>query len=92
LRRSLEAEATSKLQAAIVEGGPPTDTAVLYGKPRKEIVAFARAQRAGLIVMGVAGRGALDLAVLGSTTHHVVREAPCPVLVVPDRATADARS
>jgi nucleotide-binding universal stress UspA family protein len=91
LRRSLEAEATSKLQAAIVEGGPPTDTAVLYGKPRKEIVAFARAQRAGLIVMGVAGRGALDLAVLGSTTHHVVREAPCPVLVVPDRIATERR-
>ncbi len=92
LRRSLEAEAASKLQAAIVDGGPPTETTVLYGKPWKEIVAFTRAQRAGLIVMGVAGRGAIDLAVLGSTTHHVVREAPCPVLVVPDRATADKRS
>jgi nucleotide-binding universal stress UspA family protein len=91
LRRSLEAEAASQLTAASAAGGPPTETAVLLGKPWKEIVAFARAQHAGLIVMGVAGRGAIDLAVLGSTTHHVVREAPCPVLVVPDRIATERR-
>ena len=36
----------------------------------------------GLIVMGVSGRGALDVALLGSTTHHVIREGAWPVLTV----------
>jgi nucleotide-binding universal stress UspA family protein len=35
-----------------------------------------------LIVMGVQGRGAADLLFFGSTTQHVVREAPCPVLTL----------
>jgi len=33
-----------------------------------------------LIVMGVRGRHAVDLAMFGSTTHRVVRSAACPVL------------
>jgi nucleotide-binding universal stress UspA family protein len=32
--------------------------------------------------MGVHGRSAVDLMIFGSTTHHVVRQALCPVLVV----------
>ena len=32
--------------------------------------------------MGVSGRGALDVALLGSTAHHVVREGAWPVLTV----------
>ena len=35
-----------------------------------------------VIVMGVHGRGAVDLLVFGSTTHHVIRGATCPVLIV----------
>ena len=35
-----------------------------------------------LIIMGVRGRHALDLAVFGSTTYRVVQLGPCPVLVV----------
>lgn len=97
LRRSLEAEARDQL-AALTAADPDTDlavrTVVASGKPAREIVALARARLADLIVMGVTGRGALDLALLGSTTHRVVRQAPCPVLTVPDayrRETAGRR-
>jgi nucleotide-binding universal stress UspA family protein len=41
-----------------------------------------RNQQAGLIVMGVQGRGAIDRMFFGSTTQHVVRQATCPVLTV----------
>ena len=82
LRRSIEAEAEEQLQAAAAAGGLPTETFVLRGKPWREITAFARSQRVELIVMGTSGRGAFDLTLLGSTTHHVVRDAPCPVLAV----------
>ena len=37
---------------------------------------------ADLIVMGVHGRGALDLLVFGSNTTRVLRAAACPVLIV----------
>jgi nucleotide-binding universal stress UspA family protein len=32
--------------------------------------------------MGVHGRNPIDLALFGSTTNHVVRRAPCPVLTL----------
>lgn len=82
LRQSIEAEAQSNLDAAAAPGGPPTETYVLSGTPWKAITTFARENKVGLIVIGVSGRGAVDRALLGSTTHHVVRDAPCPVLTV----------
>jgi nucleotide-binding universal stress UspA family protein len=50
------------------------------GKPYREILRVAAERKADLIVMGVLGRGAVDLALFGSTTQHVVRSASCPVL------------
>jgi nucleotide-binding universal stress UspA family protein len=47
-----------------------------------EIVAAAEERKAGLIVMGTHGRGALPQLLLGSTTEGVARWAPCPVLTV----------
>jgi nucleotide-binding universal stress UspA family protein len=82
LRRSIEAEAQARLDAAVLPDGPPSRTAVLRGKPWRAITDFARTEHVGLIVMGLSGRGAVDLALLGSTTHHVIRDAPCPVLTV----------
>lgn len=55
---------------------------VAEGKPWREILRVARERQADLVVLGVLGRGALDLTLFGSTTHHIVREAPCPVLTV----------
>jgi nucleotide-binding universal stress UspA family protein len=42
-------------------------------------------EQADLIVMGVQGRGAMDVMVFGSNSHAVIRGARCPVLVVPAR-------
>jgi nucleotide-binding universal stress UspA family protein len=55
---------------------------LVSGRPHREIVRVASEKTAGLIVMGVHGRGALDRAVFGSTTSQVVRHAACPVLTV----------
>lgn len=38
---------------------------------------------AELLVVGSRGRGTVRAALLGSTSHALVREAPCPVVVVP---------
>jgi nucleotide-binding universal stress UspA family protein len=58
------------------------ETNVATGKPHREILRAATELGAELIVMGVLGRGAIDLALFGSTTHHVIRAAACPVLTV----------
>ena len=58
------------------------DTSVRVGKPYQEILGRATQESADLIVMGVQGRGPVDRMLFGSTTQHVVRKAPCPVLTV----------
>jgi len=58
------------------------DTAVVEGRAYREIVRQAAGGQSDLIVMGVHGRGALDLLVFGSTTHHVIRSATCPILII----------
>ena len=60
------------------------------GKPSERIVEAARTGQADVIVMGVRGRGAIDLMAFGSTTNDVIRRAACPVLAVHPSA-ADRR-
>jgi len=57
-------------------------TTVLSGKPYRRIIQFARETQADLVTMAVRGRGALDLAVFGSTTYRVLQLGPCPVLAI----------
>ena len=81
-RAEVERSAREKLDALVQENPPPAARLVRGGRPYKEIVRAAEECGAGLIVMGVQGRGAIDLMLFGSTTHHVIREARCPVLTV----------
>jgi nucleotide-binding universal stress UspA family protein len=55
---------------------------VRSGKPYQEIMEHAAETHTGLIIMGVRGRNALDIALFGSTTYRVIQLGPCPVLVV----------
>jgi len=55
-------------------------TTVRVGKPYREIIQLALEAQTDLVTMGVRGRGALDLAVFGSTTYRVMQLGPCPVL------------
>ena len=56
--------------------------AVRIGKAYQQIIQLALEAQTDLIAMAVRGRGALDLAVFGSTTHRVMQFGSCPVLVV----------
>ncbi|MGA2337657.1 MAG: universal stress protein [Terriglobales bacterium] len=79
------ARATKQLDKLIPPGGPrklKIKTAVRIGKPYQQIVQLALEAHIDLVAMGVRGRGALDLAVFGSTTHRVLQLGPCPVLAV----------
>ncbi len=57
---------------------------LLVGGAGPEIVRIATEQESDLVVMGAGGRGAADVEPAGSVTHDVVRQAPCPVLIVGD--------
>ena len=59
-----------------------TKAVVRIGKAYQQIIQLALESQTDLIIMGVRGRHALDLAVFGSTTYRVVQSGPCPVLVV----------
>lgn len=52
------------------------------GKPYQEIIQLALESQTDLVVMGVRGRNALDLALFGSTTHRVIQLGSCPILAV----------
>jgi nucleotide-binding universal stress UspA family protein len=58
-------------------------TAIREGKPYKEILEIISKEDVDLVVMGASGRHGLDRYLLGSVTERVLREAKCPVLVVP---------
>jgi len=63
----------------------PVDTQVRTGSPTREILQAARELPADLIVVSTHGRTGLQHVFLGSVAEHVVRRAPCPVLVVRER-------
>ena len=52
------------------------------GEPGRALCDLAAERGATVIVAGTRGRGGLRRAVLGSVSDHLVRHAPCPVLVV----------
>jgi nucleotide-binding universal stress UspA family protein len=58
---------------------------VRSGAPTEEINEAARTTDADLIAMATRGYTGLKRAFLGSTTERVVRQAPCPVLVVREK-------
>ncbi len=55
---------------------------IAVGKASERILATATTKHADVIVMGVRGRGAIDLLAFGSTTNDVIRRATCPVVAV----------
>jgi nucleotide-binding universal stress UspA family protein len=52
------------------------------GDPAHEILAYAREQRTGLLVLGTRGHTGLRRLLLGSVARNVLIHAPCSVLIV----------
>jgi nucleotide-binding universal stress UspA family protein len=71
-------DATARLKADKVVGR------VIEGPPGPALCALARDEGATAIVMGTRGMGGLKRAFFGSVSDFVVRNAPCPVIVLGD--------
>jgi nucleotide-binding universal stress UspA family protein len=83
--RYLEEDAMARLKAAVPDEARvwcKPDERVVTGKAYRKILEIAAGEGVDLIVMGVHGKGALHVRLFGSTTHHMIREACCPVLTL----------
>ena len=77
-----EERARAKLEEIAPKLGADVQLEVASGTPHTEIVRLAEDLKIDLIVMATHGRGFISHAILGSTTERVLRQAPCPVLIV----------
>ena len=78
---------TSEVQAELAL--PDAELRVLRGDPASAICQLAEELDAAAIVIGSRGRGGIKRAVLGSVSDHVVRNAPCTVVVTGPKAGAE---
>jgi nucleotide-binding universal stress UspA family protein len=62
--------------------GVSLTTRTVRGYPADEIIKAAKDEGADLIMVGNLGRTGIERMLLGSVSEAVVRNAPCPVLVV----------
>lgn len=67
---------------AIDQRGVKVTSEVKTGRPGPTILQCARDGGYELVVVGSHGRNAVERFLMGSVAEHIVRHAPCPVLVV----------
>jgi len=85
VRQGYEEEARRILQEVAdvaAQAGIAVETRIVTGLPFEEIVRVGRELPADIIIMGTHGRTGVSHALLGSVAENVVRNSPCPVLVV----------
>jgi nucleotide-binding universal stress UspA family protein len=80
--RDQREQAAQVLVARGQQAGVSCEFLVWEGDPGEAIVDAARAEGVDLIVLGSHGRHGVGRSIFGSVSDHVVRHAPCPVVVV----------
>jgi nucleotide-binding universal stress UspA family protein len=86
IRSAAEADCLQRLRGLVPDEARDyctIETAVVEGGVSRQLLRMAFAASADLIVLGVHGRNAFDLAFFGSTSKDVIRQSRCPVLIVP---------
>ncbi len=74
--------ATQDLEALLREAGIAAPATVGAGEPAELICEAAEAGQCDLIVMGARGLSYIEGMLIGSVTEAVLKDAPCPVLIV----------
>ena len=75
-----------KLNEALFSGNGNvrTETRLIEGRASDRIAEIAGKENADLVIMGTSGKGRAARIFIGSTSARMVRNAPCPVLCVPE--------
>lgn len=79
----LERRELHRVAEELRDAGLPTRAFLFAGSTAEKICEEAAQRNADLIVVGTHGRSALANAFVGSVSRGVIRDAPCPVVVVP---------
>lgn len=80
------------LEDELTARGLTVESILTQGGAAWHILSEAAKRRADLIVLGSHGHTALYNLLIGSTTHDVLKQAECPVLVVPRSKTTTSIS
>lgn len=75
-------DAVQKVKALCDENGVECEEMIVQGEPKDIIVEVACMVKADCIVIGSLGMSALERVLIGSVSDSVLRNAPCPVLMV----------
>jgi nucleotide-binding universal stress UspA family protein len=75
-------DALAKAQAVAKKKGVKLDAEVVAGHAVAAVIAYVKAKKAELLIVGFMGHSALYERIIGGTADRLVRLAPCPVLVV----------
>jgi nucleotide-binding universal stress UspA family protein len=70
-----------RISHAAEQNGIQVETRIAIGHPAEQIIRRAEQSHADLIVVGRRGNSTFEKVVMGSVSEHVLRHAPCPVLV-----------
>jgi len=65
-----------------VEQGVEVTALLEAGSPAESAISVAERVGASAIVVGTSGKTVLDRVLIGSVSEHIVRNAPCTVIVV----------
>ncbi|MEW6270985.1 MAG: universal stress protein [Thermodesulfobacteriota bacterium] len=90
----IHAEARQRLEAIAAEvrqRGLTVDSELVLSLPANGVLDVGARRNADLIVVGTRGQTGWKRALLGSTAARLVRESPCPVLVVHPRDAGEPR-
>jgi nucleotide-binding universal stress UspA family protein len=89
-RRAARESAAQQVVLRGRQAGVAVSFMVWEGEPGPSIVEAAISEQVDMVVVGSHGRGQVGRLFIGSVSEHVVRNAPCPVLVVRARPQAPA--
>lgn len=85
LYKDLESHAKRNLDSFgtdIREGLKGVESVVKRGIPYEEVIKFADENGIDLIIIGTLPKSGVERFFVGSTTQRIIRNAPCPVLVI----------
>lgn len=76
------ADLSAEVEETAHEGAADCETIILSGKEGDEILKFIREGAVELMVMGAYGHNRLREWLVGSTTSHIIKKSPIPVLLI----------